>query len=348
MVDGRWGRSSFLRQSPHCNFAYPMSLPIYHLPSTVSMSLRERLFDELDCAGADRSAHAHQSARSRRRTTLADILGYHYYTELAHSAGMPREQIEEPGLDPKEKVAPAGREPGAAREHDPVQLADRDVPGVLRLRTTTGSRRTTGRRCTTRPQSRWRSPTGRSRCCKQSKLEAVFLTNDFDDPLDRLRHAASTSPACGPTTWCFTWPSRRCASGWRRPPASTPSDAASLRRGDRQAVRALQVAQGAGPVPFRCRPILRRRKVSPARANTALAAIHADGADGGRVAPPGDRQLRLLDAGRVCAREFKLPFDLMIGVNRGVYRGGRLSGPDLYDSRVSLIQYRSCSTPSRR
>jgi glucuronate isomerase len=31
-------------------------------------------------------------------------LGYHYYTELAHSAGMPKSQIEEPGLDPKEKV----------------------------------------------------------------------------------------------------------------------------------------------------------------------------------------------------------------------------------------------------
>src|SRR5205807_142734 len=32
------------------------------------------------------------------------ILGYHYYTELAHSAGMPKAQIEEPGLDPREKT----------------------------------------------------------------------------------------------------------------------------------------------------------------------------------------------------------------------------------------------------
>jgi glucuronate isomerase len=39
-----------------------------------------------------------------------------------------------------------------------------------------------------------------------------------------------------------------------------------------------------------------------------------------------------------CA-EFKLPFDLMIGVNRAVYRGGVYQGQDLYDSRVSLIQY---------
>ncbi len=40
-----------------------------------------------------------------------------------------------------------------------------------------------------------------------------------------------------------------------------------------------------------------------------------------------------------CA-EFKLPFDLMIGVNRAVYPGGVYQGQDLYDSRVSLIQYK--------
>ena len=41
----------------------------------------------------------------------------------------------------------------------------------------------------------------------------------------------------------------------------------------------------------------------------------------------------------LCA-EFQLPFDLMIGVHRGVYRAGVYQGQDLYDSRVSLIQYR--------
>src|SRR3989304_357473 len=48
--------------------------------------------------------HSHIEPKSAASKTLADILGYHYYTELAHSAGVPREQIEEPGLDAKEKV----------------------------------------------------------------------------------------------------------------------------------------------------------------------------------------------------------------------------------------------------
>ncbi|MGC3970086.1 MAG: hypothetical protein QM775_22995 [Pirellulales bacterium] len=38
--------------------------------------------------------------------------------------------------------------------------------------------------------------------------------------------------------------------------------------------------------------------------------------------------------------EYKLPFDLMIGVNRAVYPTGVFQGMDLYDSRVSLIQYK--------
>src|ERR671938_1412724 len=38
-------------------------------------------------------------------------------------------------------------------------------------------------------------------------------------------------------------------------------------------------------------------------------------------------------------REFRLPFDLMIGVNRRVYEQGVFQGQDLFDQRTSLIQY---------
>ena len=48
--------------------------------------------------------HTHINPHSPASKTLADIMGYHYYTELAHSAGMPKSYVEEPGLDPKTKV----------------------------------------------------------------------------------------------------------------------------------------------------------------------------------------------------------------------------------------------------
>ena len=41
-----------------------------------------------------------------------------------------------------------------------------------------------------------------------------------------------------------------------------------------------------------------------------------------------------------CA-EHQLPFDLMIGVNRRVYPSGVYQGQDLFDQRVSLIQYQA-------
>src|SRR5262249_23189533 len=38
-------------------------------------------------------------------------------------------------------------------------------------------------------------------------------------------------------------------------------------------------------------------------------------------------------------RTFRLPFDLMIGVNRRVYEHGVNQGQDLFDQRTSLVQY---------
>jgi glucuronate isomerase len=39
-------------------------------------------------------------------------------------------------------------------------------------------------------------------------------------------------------------------------------------------------------------------------------------------------------------RDFRLPFDLMIGVNRRVYEKGVYQGQDLFDQRTSLMQYK--------
>jgi glucuronate isomerase len=69
----------------------------------MSLELRRRIFDELDKLVLV-DPHTHINPLDPGSRTLADILGYHYYTELAHSAGMPREQIEEPEIQPKEKV----------------------------------------------------------------------------------------------------------------------------------------------------------------------------------------------------------------------------------------------------
>src|SRR5687768_5273132 len=69
----------------------------------MSVDLRKRLYDELDQLVII-DPHTHINPLDPASHTLEDILGYHYYTELAHSAGLSQETIEDPTLSPKEKV----------------------------------------------------------------------------------------------------------------------------------------------------------------------------------------------------------------------------------------------------
>src|SRR3954468_4085232 len=47
--------------------------------------------------------HSHIDPHAPASKSLTDILGYHYYTELAHSAGMPQSLIG-PDVPPRERV----------------------------------------------------------------------------------------------------------------------------------------------------------------------------------------------------------------------------------------------------
>src|SRR4029078_6647667 len=69
----------------------------------MSLDLRKRLFNELDQLVLV-DPHTHINPLDPGSHTLADILGYHYYSEWSHSAGIPKSRIEEAGLDQKEKV----------------------------------------------------------------------------------------------------------------------------------------------------------------------------------------------------------------------------------------------------
>src|SRR5687767_7180609 len=69
----------------------------------MSHDLRKRIFDQLDSLTLI-DPHTHINPLDPGSHTLADILGYHYYTELAHSAGLDQADIEDASISPKEKV----------------------------------------------------------------------------------------------------------------------------------------------------------------------------------------------------------------------------------------------------
>src|SRR5260370_5218723 len=64
--------------------------------------LAERLYAEL-CRIPLIDPHAHINPHRPAARSLDDILGYHYYTELAHSAGMDRGPLDA-SVSPRQRV----------------------------------------------------------------------------------------------------------------------------------------------------------------------------------------------------------------------------------------------------
>jgi glucuronate isomerase len=300
----------------------------------MSLDLRKRLFDQLDSLTIV-DPHTHINALDPAAHTLADILGYHYYTELAHSAGMPKRVIEEPGLDPREKVRLLME--NIAPLDNTIQfswLAEMartlfGYEGPIDAAHWEGLYETAERAMS--------HPDWSAQVMAQSRLKAVFLTNDFDDPLEGFNTEVYV-PCLRTDDLVFHLAKPEVRQRLEQASGIAASDGKSLRR----AIAALFQhfkARGARACAISLPPDFSPTRVSPARANTALAAINAEGtnaAESHRRAIANFVFWTITEMGDA----FDLPFDLMIGVNRGVYEAGVHQGRDLYDSRCSLIQYK--------
>jgi len=300
----------------------------------MSTELRNRIFQELDSLVLI-DPHTHINALQPASTTLADILGYHYYTELAHSAGMPKADIEEEGIEPREIVRRLIQNLGPldntiqyswfvemaqqllGYEHE--RIAPEDWETLYDL-----------------ADSKMSSPTWETEVLEKSKLEAVFLTNDFDDPLKGfdtqryipcLRTDDLVFHLCNPTV----------RERLEKATNKSVTDADSLWTAIAHLFEHFK-AKNAKACAISLPPDFAPTKVSPGRANTAIEALLSKGIDAEASHKRAAASYVFWTLAEHCA-EFQLPFDLMIGVNRGVYSSGVFQGQDLYDSRVSLIQY---------
>lgn len=280
--------------------------------------------------------HTHINPHNPASQTLADLLGYHYYTELAHASGMPKSQIESPGMSPRE-------------------LVSRLVGGLEHLTNTAQyswlieiCKQLYGFEHDTITPDNWESLYDRAESMMQSadwastvlekaNVSAVFLTNDFDDPLERFD--TNVYIPCLRTddlVFHLAKPEVRerlvGASG-----IGLSGSLQSLRDALEQRFKHF-VANGARACAISLPPSFSPAPVSDGRAATALDAVlrHGLGVDPAHRAALSRRVFWTI--AELCD-QYGLPFDLMIGVNREVYREGVHQGRDLYDSRVSLIQY---------
>ena len=269
------------------------------------------LYDEM-CRVPLIDPHSHIDPHAAASKSLADILGYHYYTELAHSAGLDRAALA-PEVPARERVrAVVGhmdRYANTAQYSWFVEIA-RTFLGFAGDRVTAADADglfDAAERAFARPD--WEEHVLRT-----SGLEKVFLTNEFDDPLagfDTARYV----PCLRTDTLVFAFDQPQTRERLARATGVEANDEPSLRRA-LGVLFAHFVARGAKACAVSLPPGFAPR---------------AD------AAPPSPERVFWLVAEQ-CA-EHGLPFDLMIGVNRNVYPAGVHQGRDLYDSRCSLVQY---------
>ena len=281
--------------------------------------------------------HTHINPHAPASNTLADLLGYHYYTELAHSAGMPKDQIEEDGISDRELVR------RLVTNLSPLENTAQYRWLIEICRKFFGF---TGERL---DESNWEEVYETSEkqmklaewpqmVLDQSNVEAVFLTNDFDDDLegfdsDTYIPCLRTDDLVFHLTKSQTRERLAACTG-----IELNGSLANLRESLRQRFEHF-VGRGARACAISLPPNFSPTRVSDGRATTALNEVFLNG-----VMADAAHQIALSRSvfwtlAELCD-EYGLPFDLMIGVNRGVYPEGVYQGQDLYDSRVSLIQYR--------
>jgi len=269
--------------------------------------------------------HSHINPLAPVACSLDDILGYHYYTELAHSAGMspgplakdvaPRERVRAivGHMDRYDNTAQYAWFLDIARGFLGFKgncIAPSDADGLFDAAERTFS------------QKDWEKQVR-----EKTNLEKIFLTNEFDDPLEGFDTSVYV-PCLRTDTLVFHLDRAETRDRLDKATGIHVVDAGSLRK----AIAALFLhftRKGAKACAISLPP-----DFEPAHYDDEYIYEQIRFHDCRDIAP-GVFWL----IAEFC-REFKLPFDLMIGVNRRVYVNGVYQGQDLFDQRTSLIQYR--------
>jgi glucuronate isomerase len=274
--------------------------------------------------------HSHINPLAAPARSLDDILGYHYYTELAHSAGMDHGPLAAT-VPPRERVR-------AILGH--LDRIDNTVQYSWFLEIARTFLGFTGARLTAQDcdalcdaaERKMSQPDWETLVLNTSDVEKIFLTNDFDDPLrgfDTSRYV----PCLRTDDLVFHLDKPPVRERLAKATEIEVTDRSSLNR----ALSKLFIHfknHGAKACAISLPPNFAPAPVDDGDFIAALAQVQRNEAGGLPVVSRG-----VFWAIAQHCREFKLPFDLMIGVNRKVYPNGVYQGQDLFDQRTSLIQY---------
>jgi glucuronate isomerase len=272
--------------------------------------------------------HSHINPLAAASKSLDDILGYHYYTELAHSAGMDQRSLGR-DVSPRERVGALlewlPRIDNTAQyswflaiarvflgfQGDHIGPGDTDALWAA-------------------AENAFGQPDWEAQVLAKTNVEKIFLTNDFDDPLEGF-DSTRYVPCLRTDDLVFHLDKVGVRERFERATGEVAADAARLRTGIGKLFEHF-VRRGAKACAISLPPDFSPGPVADDDLTSAIERLHQ-----GEASPIVARGVYWMLA-EFCA-DFKLPFDLMIGVNRRVYPGGVFQGQDLFDQRTSLIQY---------
>jgi len=279
--------------------------------------------------------HSHINPLSATASNLSDLLGYHYYTELAHSSGLAKEQIEQVGISPKEKVArlmttmrPISNTVQWSWMVDLCQsLFGWDEP-TIDLKN--------WERLYDLAESKCGSIGWEETVLDKSGVESIFLTNEFDDPLEGF-DLKRYLPCLRTDDLVFHFAKPEVRKRLEACTKSSVTNLGGLKAAITNRFEHFQ-AKGVKACAISLPPSFTPLKISDESASQALVDILKHSVSASPNSIESLSRWIFWSLADHC-NEYNLPFDLMIGVNRQVYPSGVYQGQDLYDSRVSLIQY---------
>jgi glucuronate isomerase len=269
--------------------------------------------------------HSHIDPLAPVSKSLDDILGYHYYTELAHSAGMSQTPLAK-DVPPRERVRAIVQH--MSRYDNTAQYGwFLDIARTFLGFTGTRIEAADADKLFDAAEKTFGQKDWEKQVRENTRLEKIFLTNEFDDPLEGFDTSVYV-PCLRTDTLVFHLDRAETRERLDRVTGIKIVDAGSLRKAI--AVLFLHFTRkGAKACAISLPP-----DFEPAHYDDEYFYEQIRFHDCRDLAPG----IFWLIA-EFC-REFKLPFDLMIGVNRRVYINGVYQGQDLFDQRTSLIQYR--------
>ncbi len=291
--------------------------------------LAEHLYAEI-CHIPIIDPHSHIDPHKPAARNLEEILGYHYYTELAHSVGMDKAAVAAE-VGPRDRVR-------AILYH--MSQFDNTVQYTWFLEIARAFFNFQGDRITL-GDANWlwdaaarvmARPDYEDWVLHRSNIEKVFLTNDFDDPLENF-NSQRYVPCLRTDDLVFHLDKPEVRARLAKATGIEVGDLATLRAALAKLFEHF-TSRGAKACAISLPPDFRPQPTSEQQLSNALAPR--------RERSDTEHAQRAAGVFWLLAQNcstFKLPFDLMIGVNRRVYENGVHQGQDLFDQRTSLIQY---------